>query len=227
MMANDAQRFNALMSDVYAFHRQDFSEFAGRIWWNAMRPFDFEAVADAINRHLVNPDSGQYLPKPADVVKMLQGSTQDAALVAWAKVDRGVRTVGTYRSVVFDDPLIHRVLTEMGGWIELGRKTEEEWPFVRNEFVNRYRGYRMRSETPDYPPHLIGMAEAQNAKSGFQVEAPLLLGNPEAAAKVMRQGSNAPLLTVTPMNQYQAPRLADESTDAKAGVQKLPRADSF
>jgi len=222
MTPQDASRFTALVSDVYAFYRQDFSAFAGKVWWAAMQPFDFPAVAEAFNRHAVNPDSGQFMPKPADIVKMLQGSTQDAALVAWAKVDRAVRTVGTYRSVVFDDPLIHRVLTEMGGWIEVGRKTEDEWPFVRNEFVNRYRGYRMRSEVPDYPPHLIGMSEAQNSKAGFRIEAPLLLGNPEAATKVSRHGSNAPLLTVTQMSE-QLPKLSHSERQAK----KISHAASF
>ncbi|NSX14984.1 hypothetical protein HTY52_12950 [Cupriavidus taiwanensis] len=204
MKPQDATRFTRLVSDVSAFYRQDFSEFAGRVWWQAMQPFDFEAVAEAFNRHAVNPDSGQFMPKPADIVKMLQGTTQDSALVAWAKVDRALRTVGTYRSVSFDDPLIHRVLTEMGGWIELGRKTEDEWPFVRNEFVNRYRGYKMRSELPDFPPHLIGVAEAQNAKTGFAVEPPLLLGNPSQAAEVRAGGSNVPLLQVTTVAQLAA-----------------------
>lgn len=222
MTPQDVAPFSALISDVYAFYRQDSSTFAVKVWWQAMQPFDFTAVAEALNRHCVNPDAGQFMPKPADVVKMLQGSTQDAALAAWAKVDRAVRTVGTYRSVVFDDPLIHRVLTEMGGWIEVGRKTEDEWPFVRNEFVNRYRGYRMRSEVPDYPPHLIGMSEAQNSKAGFQIEAPLLLGNPAVAAEVSRHGSSAPLLAVTQMSE-QLPKLSHSERQAK----KISHASSF
>lgn len=199
MIVSDKPSFFALIADVYAFYKSDFSEFAGRVWWEAMLPYDFAAVADALNRHCVNPDSGQFLPKPADVVKMLSGSTQDAALVAWSKVDRAVREVGTYRSVVFDDPVIHRVVTDMGGWVPLGAKEEDEWPFVRNEFVNRYRGYRMRSETPDYLPVLIGIAEAANSKAGFAIDAPLLIGNAKTAKAVLAGGSNKPLLGVTPM----------------------------
>src|SRR5690606_26216344 len=113
MIEQDRKAFFKLIADVSAFYGKDFSTFAGNVWWEAMKPFDFAAVADALNRHCVNPDSGQFMPKPADVVKMLQGSTQDSALVAWSKVDRAVRTVGTYRSVTFDDPLIQRVISEM------------------------------------------------------------------------------------------------------------------
>jgi hypothetical protein len=197
MNANDRAAFAELLSNVYAFYGKDTSNFALDVWWQAMVPFDFAAVKDALNRHCVNADSGQFVPKPADVVKMLAGSTQDAALVAWSKVDRAVREVGTYRSVVFDDPVIHRVVTDMGGWVPLGAKAEDEWPFVRNEFVNRYRGYRVRSEIPEYLPVLIGIAEAANSKTGFAVDAPMLIGDAKAARAVLVGGSNTPLLGVT------------------------------
>ncbi|HEP6426919.1 TPA: hypothetical protein VDB83_001190 [Burkholderia cenocepacia] len=200
MIGNDRNEFAALMAGVYGFYGKDASDFALDVWWQAMSPYDFEAVKDALNRHCVNPDSGQFLPKPADVVKMLSGSTQDAALVAWAKVDRAVREVGTYRSVVFDDAVIHRVVTDMGGWVQIGSKDDNEWPFVRNEFVNRYRGYRMRSEIPEYLPVLVGISESSNQRHGFQSEGPTLLGNSDMARAVLAGGRDAPLLGVTKLN---------------------------
>lgn len=199
MQATDTPKLVDLLSNVYAFYRQDFSKFAASVWISAMQPFDFDAVADAMNRHCVNPDNGQFMPKPADIVKMLHGSTQDSALVAWAKVDSAVRHRGTYVSVVFDDPIIHRVLMDMGGWGLVGGKGEDEWPFVRNEFVNRYRGYKARSETPDYPPMLIGLADAQNNRLGFKKGAPVLIGNVERAKRVMLGGTDKPMLSFSQM----------------------------
>ena len=58
-----------------------------------------------------------------------------------------------------DDALIHRVLTDMGGWVLISQNDDAQWPFVRNEFVNRYRGFRERHQLPDYPRYLIGAAE--------------------------------------------------------------------
>jgi hypothetical protein len=195
------------MGDVQAFYGKDFSEFAGRVWWEAMKQYDLSAVADALNRHCVNPDSGQFAPRPADVVKMLQGSTQDSALVAWSKVDSTIRHKGTYVSVVFDDPVIHRVLLDMGGWVTVGSKDEDEWPFVRNEFVNRYRGYKSRSEVPEYPPVLIGIAEAQNSRSGFHSAPPLLVGDAAKAKMVLAAGSAKPLLQFTQASSGQVKQL--------------------
>ncbi|MEW9581384.1 DUF6475 domain-containing protein [Paraburkholderia sp. DGU8] len=199
MQTTDAPKLVELVSGVYAFYRQDFSKFAASVWVNAVQPFDFEAVADALNRHCVNPDSGQFVPKPADIVKMLQGSTQDSALGAWARVDRAVRSCGTYESVVFDDALIHRVITEMGGWVLIGAKGEDEWPYVRNEFVNRYRGYKMRGETPDYLPVLVGIAEAHNCRMGHESDPPVLVGDAAKARRVMSAGDDKPVLGFTRM----------------------------
>ncbi|WP_322070960.1 DUF6475 domain-containing protein [Paraburkholderia bannensis] len=194
MTPNDHGDFVALVADVHAFYRRDFSDFSASVWWSALNQYDLAAVRDAIGRHSVNTDSGQFMPMPADIVKMLQGSTQDAALVAWAKVDRAVRSCGTYNSVVFDDPVIHRVIVDMGGWVLVGGKFEKEWPFVAKEFENRYRGYRLRSDTPEYLPVLIGIAEAQNNRTGQQIQPPMLIGDPERAQRVMLAGQDKPAL---------------------------------
>lgn len=212
MQAEDKMKFAALIGNVYAFYRQDSSDFAIGVWWEAMKPFDFAAVADALNRHCVNPDSGQFMPKPADAVKMLRGSSQDSAMVAWSKVDKGVRQVGTYSSVAFDDPIIHRVLHDMGGWVALGSKTEHEWPFVAKEFENRYRGYRVRNETPDYPKVLIGIAEAQNSTEGRESQPPVLIGDSAKAKQVFIGGTDKVLvgfarMQASDMALLEAPRM--------------------
>ncbi len=219
MNDTDRKEFFALIADVNAFYKKDFSKFVGNVWWEALKTFDFGAVKDALNRHCVNPDVGQFAPMPADVVRMLQGSTQDSALVAWAKVDRGLRVVGTWRSVVFDDPLIHRVLNEMGGWVPLGQKTDDDWPFVKNEFVTRYRGYRGRSEAPEYPPVLIGSFEAANGTSGFRTEPPMLIGDAKKAEKVMQLGVNKPMVAIAQAGEmltHQALRLGGDGQKVAA-----------
>jgi hypothetical protein len=194
MTESDRPTFFTLMGGVHAFYRQDFSDFSGGVWWMAMKPFDLPAVQDAVNRHCVNPDNGQFMPKPADIVRLLQGSTQDGALVAWAKVDRAIRQVGTYATVCFDDPIIHRVITDMGGWVAIGGKTEKEWPFLAKEFENRYRGYRTQGGVDEYPRLLVGIAEAQNGQQGFRSQAPVLIGDSSKAKRVLASGSDKPML---------------------------------
>src|SRR5690606_37498796 len=112
------------------------SPMAIALWWGNLREYELSAVRQGMHRHMQNPDSGCYMPKPSDIIKMMSGSTQDSAMIAWSKVDKALRQVGTYSSVVFDDPVIHRVIHDMGGWVSLGVKNDKEWPFVANEFEN-------------------------------------------------------------------------------------------
>jgi len=188
MQASDFDKFREGISGVYAFYGKEVSRFALDVWWRAMAPFELNAIIEAFNRHLVNPDAGQWLPKPADIVRMLEGRSEDAAMVAWSKVDRAVRCIGTGDDVAFDDPLIHRVLHDMGGWIQLGDKGEAEWPFVAKEFSTRYRGYRMRSERPEYPRVLTGRYNAQNQVNGQRLARPRLIGDQRRCQAVLRGG---------------------------------------
>jgi len=161
------------------------------LWWEALQAYDLAAVRAGLNRHVQNPDTGQFMPKPADVVRMLAGTTQDGALAAWAKTDRALRSIGPYQSVVFDDPIIHAVIADMGGWVALGNKTERDWPFIAREFENRYRAYRTAGQLDAYPPVLVGIAQAQNESQGLPASAPVLIGDPEQAAKTRLFGREA------------------------------------
>lgn len=194
MQQNDYEEFTAMLDAVSDLYGKSKSEWVTTIWWNALSNYDLQAIRQALSRHARNPDTGQFMPKPADVVRMLHGTTQDAALNAWAKVDRAVRSVGTYRDVVFDDPIIHRVIADMGGWVNLGTKKEDDWPFVAKEFENRYRGFCTRREIPEYLPVMTGIASLQNAKNGFKSQPPVLIGDNQSAEQVMLCGSDSAIL---------------------------------
>lgn len=218
MQTNDFERFKNLLADVHGFYQRDVSNFALSVWWESTRLFDFDAFSQALNRHVMNPDSGQFMPKPADIVKMMQGTTQDSALVAWMKVDRAVRHVGTWEDVVFDDALIHRVLHDMGGWIAFGEKKENEWPFVAKEFENRYRGFKSRNEQPSYPQILTGICHSINQQNFTRIDLPILIGDKTLAAQVMSLGTDQPML------QFSRVRVS-ESTSKIMGLQFIDNVD--
>ena len=218
MKPDDLSEFARYLEDALAFWGQSVSEFSLSVWWEVLRSYDFIAVKQAINRYARNPDQGHFAPKPSDLIKMLTGSTVDSAQVAWSKVDWAVRSVGPGRSVVFDDPLIHRVLSDMGGWVLLGYVTNDEWPFKSNEFQSRYRGYSMRGEIPNYPPVLTGIHEAENRANGYKVEPPTMVGDSETALKVLSGGSDEPLLRVTRFDQPYFLKIANEETIASDPV---------
>ena len=202
MKQGDYGNFHKLMADVFGFYEKPLSQFAMQVWWKAAKRYEFAAISDALSRHLMNPTSGKWLPTPADLVAMMEGSTKDRSMVAWAKVDKAVRIKGVYVDVVFDDPLIHRVLHDMGGWIMLGDKQDDEWPFVAKEFQNRYAGYAEQGARPEYPPVLIGSFNAHNASRGLPFrEDCVFVGKEEDCRLVYDNGNSKPLVEFKAVSQ--------------------------
>lgn len=214
MQQNDFKEFCDLLDTVSEQYRP-ISDGAKALYWQGLVDYDLSAIKQALYRHIRNPDNGQFMPKIADVIRMLQGSTQDSALVAWAKVDQTMRRVGTYSSVIFDDALIHKVLQDMGGWMELGKKSDDDWPFVAKEFENRYRGYKARNEVGIYPRILIGVFDATNGKQGFDSQPPILVGHKEKAMLVAKGGSDKFALNFTEINQSTFKKISDIGSNAK------------
>jgi hypothetical protein len=203
MAPTDRKRLAQCLLAAAEVYGREVSASVTAIWWAALQGHDIEAVEVAFQRHMMNPDTGQFMPKPADIVRMLAGTTQDSAMVAWAKVDKAMRTVGTYQSVVFDDPLAMRVLQDMGGWIALGTKDGDEWPFVANEFRTRYQGYKQRGETPEYPTRLVGISDADRVRKGLALGDVTLIGDSVKAMHVANGGTDRAAIGVqrAPLDQ--------------------------
>lgn len=190
MRPSDYDEFCAMMQVVANYYGRALSADMLSLYWHGLRDLELEEVRHALNMCVQSPDTGQYMPKIADIRRMLSGTSEDVAMVAWSKVDWAMRHVGTYADVVFPDPLIHRVVHDMGGWIYLGTKSDEDWPFVAREFSMRYRAYRSRGEIPEYPRVLTGIANSYNASHGFPLEQPRMIGDQDKCAAVMSGGSN-------------------------------------
>lgn len=206
----DYGRFLMVLTGVADYYGKELSEGVISLYWQGLQQYDIGAVEKSLWDHTQNPDNGQFMPKIADLVRAMQGRTQDQAAIAWSKVDQAVRRVGTYQDVAFDDPIIHRVVADMGGWIWFGNQIEDEWPFVAKNFENRYRGYRLRGETPEYAPVLLGMANAHNQQQGFRSNPPILIGNQNQVKAVMLGGTNAQLLEMKQASAtiHELPKLA-------------------
>lgn len=200
MREQDKATFVGLLEDIYDFYGKELTERRLIRWWNAMQPYEIKTLVDTFDHHVVG-EKGPFFPTPADIVLALQGTSEDSALLACSKVESTLRTVGTYASVVFDDVIIQLVIQDMGGWIELGKKKEAEWPFVRNEFVKRYRGYCQGSSPKTWPAVLIGMAQASNECNGFASAAPVLIGNQQQAQYVLSGGTHTNRVGITRLGE--------------------------
>ena len=229
MDAHDKPRFFTLLVGVAELYGRTFSEAALALYWAALAAYSLEAIERAIAAHLHNPDTGQYCPKPADIVRYLDGGpTQDRAARAWAKVERELRRVGAYASVVFDDPVIMMTVADLGGWPKLCHTALEELPFRAKDFKALYAAYAVQPKA-DYPRVLPGLAEHHNAANGLLVAPPVLLGDDKAAAARVYHGGKDPGALAPPLRDssgllasVSAPATAPETVPAPSAYPDPP-----
>lgn len=188
MKQSDFKRFSMALTAMSELYGKTVSEGAVVLWWKALEAFDIEQVEQAFAKAVQNPEGGQFMPKPADIIKFMSGTATDRARTAWGKAFEAMQRVGAYQSVCFDDPIIHAVLQDLGGWTKVCRSDMNELSYLEHRFCESYRAYAGRHDL-DYPAKLIGEYEAINRHEGRRVAPPMLIGNPDKAREVLRLGS--------------------------------------
>ena len=174
MIESERPQFAKILGTTYDLHGKRLNDDTTELWWAALSGYDFPLVRAAFSRHIQNPDQGQYCPKPADIIREIGGTTADASLIAGAQGMETMRRVGSYESVQFvGDPIIHRVLQDLGGWCWLGEQQEKELPFIEKRFRDAYRAWRHRGLTGTATlEHLPGRVEIGNNAGGHRDRIP-------------------------------------------------------
>lgn len=190
MNNSDRNAFYSALEAAYELYGKKPSDAAAKLYFETLSRYELKDVLRGLSAHVQNPDNGQYLPKPADIIRVLDGDTQTAGLKAWSKVVSAIRSVGPYQDVVFDDPAIHAIISDMGGWVQINQITEDELPFKSNEFVKRYKGALSGINEIEYPKLLTGISNAYNSVEGHGTSRPVLIGDPNKARQVYRLGRN-------------------------------------
>ncbi|WP_051305070.1 DUF6475 domain-containing protein [Chitinilyticum litopenaei] len=176
MTPHDQAHFFELMGGICELYGKVASPQFMAIYWSALQQYELADIRRAFNAHALNPDTGQFMPKPADVVRYVDGGSQTRAAKAWAKVDKAMRCVGGGDSVVFDDPLIHAALDGLGSWPELCATPVDELTFLQGRFEKRYQAM-VFTPPAEWPKVLTGAFEVANAGAGQRIAPPIPIGD--------------------------------------------------
>jgi hypothetical protein len=170
MNGNDRKEFSkalVLMGEVY---EKNITEGLLEIYFNILQQFSIEQFKSAVVGHLQDKRSGQFFPKPADIIRQIEGDDDNIAMAKWCEVRKAIQRVGYYQSVQFDDPVIMQVIDRMGGWIELCRILTSAVGYKEAEFIKLYKHY---NKFPvNAPESLPGYHEISNRLNGFEQDIP-------------------------------------------------------
>lgn len=136
------------------------------IWRELLDDLDDAPFLNAVYR--LCREEKQLYPGSNVVALIRERAVSSASgLVALTRLEDAMQKIGAYRSVVFDDPIIHLVVDRMGGWPKLCGMEHEEWKFLRREFERIY-DVAKREPVPidQIPKRLVGVIELSNNAGG-------------------------------------------------------------
>lgn len=198
MNKSDVIEFKKIISGLSALYGKSLDAVTINFYWDTLADFSLADISRAVKVHLQNPDSGQFMPKPADLIKYLHGDTKTQSLIAWSRVRRMVSRVGGYQSIEFEDKFSNQVIYDMGGWVKLCLMDEKKIDFYENEFLRRYQSYLISPRECDVK-FLPGLFYNENARFGNDEEKVLFIANDEKL--VEKKISFVPQLSVVQNEQ--------------------------
>ncbi len=109
-------------------------------------------------------------PLPAEILEYLDNPEMKANQ-ALERVEKAINRYGYYYSVQFDDPIIHKVIDNMGGWEWISSQKIEDWKWIKKEFLQKYEMFYKQNitNTSDIPDKLIGYHERMNNANGYDM----------------------------------------------------------
>jgi len=169
MVEQDKQQFAEMIIATMELYNKHPSKMAIKMYWSVLERFSIEQVEHGLKAHLNDTDQGKFQPKPADIIRHIEGTKADrktAAEAAWRKV---LENVHRYNSVVFDDPAIHYgIQIGFGDWLGVCNFVPEQFEYQQmyRSFINAYTNYNGQP----YPPRMAGIYELEEAKGETHYE---------------------------------------------------------
>ena len=194
---NDRSKFAEAMTGLGEIYGKTVSGILLEMYFDALKKYDLPTVGRAV-RDYYTSEKSTFFPKPGELITLIEGGSEDRAIQAWSKVDKAVRSVGSYTSIVFDDKVIMSTIDQMGGWVQLcASKDDIDHKFNGERFKKAYRG-NLRNDNLKHPAKLFGICDSENNhRFGKSSEAVAMIGSPDICKEVMRLGNDKPMIRST------------------------------
>lgn len=191
MEDEDRAALVVLITNTMKYYRRPITPFILDVWLNGCAGFSMEEVNRAVMSHIADPERGGYPPLLSDVVRAIKGTPVDRAAAAWGKVYDAMGRIGAYCDVVFDDPVVHAVIEDMGGWAKLCRRETADLSYDIHRFTEHYRALTVRGFA-GYPRVLRGDRDVadQFERRNLKEPAPVMVGDLQRCALVYQGGGD-------------------------------------
>lgn len=185
MTKDDKKQFSAMIKSVAQLFDKKITSGMMQVYWDCVQDYQLEHVRLALTYAC---KKSKFFPKPADIQEFMSGTPDEAAALGFDKLITAIRSSGSIASVVFDDPVIHVVVDQMGGWLKVCKWETNELAFRQHDYVKRHTMLQ-RIGVQSWPCKLKGSTELANQDHYPEwVPPPVFVGNRDAALSVLAGG---------------------------------------
>lgn len=185
MRKADGESFVEALTAMSELYGRPMSEGQLALWWSCLEPYPIERVLAGLRAAMLNPDNGQFMPRPADVVRQIEGTTGERAMLAWSLVMRAVREAGAYTDVAFDDLAIAAAIADLGGWPKICRCELRELSFMQHAFTRAYDAHRQAGTSGALALRGDCSSEAEFQAVGLSPPEPMRFSSQPARSKAI------------------------------------------
>ena len=145
MNTEDKNKFKEVMTMISINYNEEIGNAKLKLWWTLFNHHPIETFEKGVFLHISCPDAGMFSPKPANITRMIQGTSkqndqdiESEAELAWASVFNAIKGCGSHRTPSFKNPRIAPTLFSMIDWMNLCACTMKELDWKKKEFISLY-----------------------------------------------------------------------------------------
>ena len=114
----------------------DFKDLVLALFEELAPRYALSQVDAAVRRHV---QLEKFFPVLSDIIRHIDGTPEDRAVLAWVNVIKAVRYIGQYNSVAFPFPEYNFAISQMGEWIGFcSSLREDELKWSKRDFERFY-----------------------------------------------------------------------------------------
>ena len=194
-MKEHAEEFSLRLAALAETYNKTLSKVTVRVYYEALKQYSYDDVNRALN---ILARQSKFMPTIAEIINVIEGRENPDALAeqAYDKFNKARREIGSYQTVIFDDPIIHRIVELHGGWpaVCAMTKEDEQYTAFKRNFIQEYKAF-LTDKDYEYPPKLPGTFEINNSNSGHEewIPKPVLVGDKVKIARWLAENKRKAL----------------------------------
>ena len=147
MKNEDYKRFGASWIATQRIYEKETDPQSLTMIFKTLQNYDLAAIETALSEHLRNQEGGQFAPKPADIVRLIDGRRAAHSALAWMDFRKAIRDQRMPES-----PELCEIIRRHGGLHLLGGRDSQDLDYMEPSFRAVYMAARN--------PEMLGIGTA-------------------------------------------------------------------